>query len=121
MHETNWASEQQKAIYIEFGGKWQQQEFTDAERTVHQMLSKVGHSVGVVVNITEPRPLTMDLVRQMRELLSLGHPNRGQVILVTPAGYQEGFQEVIRRAFGGSVPDHIRFADSIQQAETLLN
>ena len=98
MHETNWASEQQKAIYIEFGGKWQQQEFTDAERTVHQMLSKVGHSVGVVVNITEPRPLTMDLVRQMREFLSLGHPNRGQVILVTPAGYQEGFQEVIRRA-----------------------
>ena len=121
MHEANWTNDQQKAIYLEFGGNWQQQEFTDAERNLHHMLSQVGHSVSVVVNITEPRPLTMDLVRQMRDFLSLGHPNRGKMVLVTPTDYRQGFEEVVRRTFGGTTPAHIRFANDVEQARSLLN
>jgi len=120
MHETRWLDDEQRTIYIEFAGNWDALEFIETERQLYKLLSKVGHQVAVILNLTEARPLTMDLVRQLRDLLSTDHPNRGEVVLVTLPDYQPAFGEVVRRALGGKLPGYIHLVDELEQVESWL-
>lgn len=121
MYEAMWANEQQTAVYLTFGGTWQEDDLLLAERDLKNLLSEVGHPVSVVLHIAEPRPISMQLMDNVRDLLKLDHPNRDKMVLVAPSGYLNGVQEVIRRIFGGTFPDYMRFAPSIADAEVALS
>jgi len=120
MYEANWANNQQTAVYLAFEGAWGPDEFVDAEHALSDMLSEVGHSVSVVVHLAEPQPISMEMVPQIRNFISLEHPNRSQVVMVVTPDYLPGMSELVRRSFGGEVPAYLHFVSTLDEAETLL-
>ncbi|MEL6150944.1 MAG: hypothetical protein AAFU54_20815 [Chloroflexota bacterium] len=121
MYEAKWANENHTAVFVEFNGVWEVDDFERAEHDLTTMLSEVGHRVSVVVNITEPRPISMHVLENVRNLITVSHPNRDRVVMVAPDGFLQGMQHVIVRAFGGNAPRHLHFASDLDSAERVLN
>jgi hypothetical protein len=117
MYKIAWSDDDHTTVYIEFEGKWQSDELNAAEHRLHDMLSNVGHSVALVVNIPHPRPIPMAVLEGMRRLLDFHHPNRGDVVVVTEPRHLPAFQEVIRRTFGGSLPPHLTLSDNLDTSK----
>lgn len=120
MYEAQWANEQQTTVYLAFEGAWQSDEFADAAKNLNEMLSEVGHTVSVVIHLTEPQLISMEMVPQIRNFISIEHPNRDQMILVAPDGFLQGVSEVVRRAFGGVQPPYLHFATSLNDVDEIL-
>jgi hypothetical protein len=120
INQATWANDQQTAVYLEFTGAWQPEDFTRAQSDLTAMLSDVGHSVAVVVNIVDPRPISMNVVGEMQHLLNMQHPNRDKIVVVAPAGFRRGLEEIVRRSFGGNLPAHVRFATDLDEADRAL-
>lgn len=120
MYDAAWISEQQEAIYVTFEGKWQPDEFFDLNHDVHQMLDQVSHAASIVIHITQPRPISMEMITQIRNFLSLEHPNRNQFLIIAPETYLAGVTEIIRRSFGGEVPPYIYFSARLQDMQDWL-
>ena len=120
MPQTKWSNDDQTTVYIEFSGQWQPHEFTDAQQQLQKLLDEVGHSVSVIVNILEPRPLPMDTLKELSNFLSMSHPNRREVIFIISQSFSKGFHEVLRRLFAGELPDYVHITYTIDEAERLL-
>ncbi len=84
------------------------------------MLNDVSHAVAVVVNVIEPRPISMEVIAEVQTFLNIQHTNRGKMVMVAPANFRRGLEEIIRRSFGGNLPAHLRFADDLTEAERAL-
>jgi len=120
MHKTNWANDQQTAVFVEFNGGWEAEDFINATNELRDMLNEVGHAVSVVVNIRDPRPISMSVLGEVRNFLDLDHPNRDQVVFVAPDGFLQGIQNVIIRTFGGNAPIYLHFANDLDKADKVL-
>jgi hypothetical protein len=120
MFNTRWANDQQTAVFVEFSGTWEADDFTHAEHELITMLSEVGHGVAVVVNITQPRPISMSVLGEVHSFLTVKHPNRGKMVMVAPDGFLPGLQQVIMRMFGGDTPVHIHFTNTLDHANAVL-
>jgi hypothetical protein len=117
MHQATWANDQKTAAYFVFEGAWGPDEFADARDKLNDMLSEVGHAVSVVMHLTEPQPISMEMLPQMRGLISLDHPNRQQVVLIVAEEYMTAMRELVRRVFGGQLPPHLHFVTSIDEVD----
>lgn len=120
IHESSWANDQRTAAYMAFDGPWQSDEFADAERSLHEMLSEVGHPVAIVAHLVQPQPISMEMLPQIRSFLSLNHPNRADVVVVAPGRVLAAIQEMVRRTFGGQLPPHLHFVGNLDDVDRVL-
>lgn len=120
MYEAQWTNTEHNAVYMGFNGAWHADEFAEAEQQLHAMLSEVGHRVSVVLHLPQPQPISMQMIPQIRRLIDLAHPNRGQVVVVAAEDYIYALSEIVRRAFGGESPTHLHFAGSMDEAERFI-
>jgi hypothetical protein len=120
MYEATWADDNQTLVYMAFEGVWQPDEFTEAHTTLHDLLSEVGHEVSVVLHLAQPQPIAMEMVAQIKNLVSIDHPNRARMVIVAPDAFLNGVREVVRRAFGGDQPEAVYFAHSLDDVDQVL-
>ncbi|MFZ4816908.1 MAG: hypothetical protein ACOYL5_20395 [Phototrophicaceae bacterium] len=120
MYQTTWANDQQTTVYMALSGDWHADHIVDAHRSVHTMLSEVGHPVSIVVHIQQPRAINTELMTQLRAFIGMDHPNRDKIVIVAPTVYMKGVGEIIRRLFGGEKPTYLIYADDLNHAETAL-
>jgi hypothetical protein len=120
MYEANWADDRRTTVYMTFEGVWYTDEFAEAYDTLYDLLSEVGHEVSVVLHMTQPQPIAMNMVPQIRELIAIEHPNRSQMVVVAPGEILAGVREVVRRAFGGNLPAGVFFAPSLDVIDDVL-
>lgn len=112
MSHTKWLNDEHTAIAIELDGTWQPDAFAAAERDLRDLLEDTAETVMVVIDIPNPHPIPMNMLADVRRLLTLPHPNRGQVVIVTAGSHLDAFREIIRRSFGGEMPAHLRITDT---------
>ncbi|MEM6284175.1 MAG: hypothetical protein AAF787_18430 [Chloroflexota bacterium] len=117
MYKSKWTNDDQTTVVVQFSGVWEVEDFEQAEHDLLTILSEVGHRVIVVVNITDPRPISMHVLENVRNLINVKHPNRDRVVMVAPDRFLQGMQQVIVRAFGGNAPRHLQFASDTDAVE----
>ncbi len=120
MYEATWADDNQTLVYMAFEGVWQPDEFATAHETLYDLLSEVGHEVSIVLHLAQPQPIAMEMVPQIKQLVSIDHPNRSRMVIVAPDYFLGGVNEVVRRAFGGEQPEGLYFAPSLDDVDQVL-
>ena len=116
-YDIQWTNETRAAVYLVFNGGWNVDEWTDAQHVLGKMLSEVGSPVSIVLHLAEPRTLPMNIIHQIRDTVSLTHPNRANTVMVVPPPIIPAFKEIMRRSFSGTMPDYIAIIDSLDDAK----
>jgi len=118
---VNWYNDDKTIIYWKFAGKWDWNEYAEAQDVSNAMLDTVDHTVDVIGNVQESPSLPANALSVYRSNLSSAHPNTGLIVLVGASMFVEQMVRLLKQMFRNKVAGtNFEFAKSDEEALALI-
>ena len=119
--EVNWYGDTKGEVYWKFQGKWNWEEYAEAQRASSALISSVDHTVNIIGNLEKSPSLPPNAITVYRAHSSSSEPNTGVIVLVGATTFVRTMTRLFLQLLPKEVTGtHFMFAKTDKEALTLI-